>query len=352
MYKLCILTLLISFSFANIIPLGWELVTTANGQFPPLDSLRPVVYNGRTYSFGGFTENQDPSIPNVWSNAVYVFNGFHWTLQPTTGTPPTARGYDVVFVRQGGLYVVFGGSYDSSYGDVVQTNEMTRLDLSTFVWSPVTYNNAAPGGCFAPSGWYEPSKDSLYIFGGIDLNYYAPRNTTYKFNFTSGLWTTLTFATYPSARYDPSLSYLLGIATIYGGETVTKSFSFVIPLDIQWNFNVWTETWTQIFPTASPTPPRNNGNGMAYDILGQLVLYGGDIGGGSFCPNWFLQNSVNETWLFTPVLNTWTKAATSAAPPPLKRAGTFFLNGVNYLYGGFWFTGCTVNRNQNTYFFI
>jgi len=335
---------------------SWQPVTSANGQFPPLDSLRPVNYNGKIYSFGGFTENQDPSLANVWSNDVYVFDGSHWTLQATTGTKPTARGYEVAFVRQGGLYIVFGGSYDSSFGNVVQTNEMSRLDLTTFHWSSVSYSNpsAAPGGMFAPAGWYEPTKDALYIFGGINFKFFAVSSATYKFNFATNTWSTISSTANPSGRYDVSLNYaaFFGIATIYGGETLTPSFSFVIPSDVQWSFNVWTEQWTQTFPAASPTPARNNGNGAAFDIFGQTVMYGGDIGGGPSCPFWFAQNSVQETWVFSPLFNTWNLVPMTANPPPLKRAGTFFLNGLTYIYGGFYFTGCTLNRNQNTYVLI
>jgi len=349
MYKLaCIFLSFVALAFSA--SYSWNLVTSANGQFPPYDSLRPVVYNGKAYSFGGFTENQDPTLANVWSNDVWTFDGSHWTILPTTGAKPTPRGYEVAFIRGSALYIVFGGSYDSSFGSVVQTTEMSKLDLTSFTWSLVTYENAAPGGFFAPAGWYDQTRDSLYIFGGINFLTGAISSTTYRFDFSSGLWHTLS-ATGPSGRYDVSLTYALGFATIYGGETLSATYQYVIPTDVQWIFDDWSETWTQINAASPPNPPRNNGNGMAFDWELQMVMYGGDIGGGIKCPNWFYQNSVQETWLYNPLAFSWTKATTTSSPPPLKRAGTFILNGVTYLYGGFYFTGCTVNRNQNTYFF-
>jgi len=351
MYKIaCIFLSIVAFAFASY---SWQQLNSANGQFPPLDSLRPVNYGNKVYSFGGFTENQDPSLLNVWSNDVYVFDGATWSLLHTTGAKPTPRGYDVVFVRGSSLYVVFGGSYNTSFGNIVQTNEMSSLDLNTNVWTTVTYNNAAPGGMFAPAGWYEPLKDTLYIFGGINLKFYSVQSTTYKFSFQTGLWTTLTVTNGPSGRYDAALTYVLGVATIYGGETIQfPQFNFVIPTDIQWYFSVWTETWIQATATAYPNPPRNNGNGISFDLAANLVLYGGDIGGGNSCPFWFKQNSVQETWLFNPFTNSWSKAVSTSNPPPLKRGATFFLNGLTYLYGGFYFTECTLNRNQNTYYLI
>jgi len=332
---------------------GWLQVPTANGQFPPYDSLRPVVYGNKVYSFGGFTENQNASIPNVWSNDVWVFDGFTWSILPTTGTRPSARGYEVTFIRGHSLYVVFGGSYTSAFGSIVQTNEMTALDLTTNVWSAVTYANTAPSGLFAPAGWYVDYKDALYIFGGINFLAFSAKQATYRFDFATSLWNTLSFTgAIPTARYDVSMSYFFGKAYIYAGETLqftATGVNFIIPADVQWTFDTYHETWTQEHPAVTPTPARNNGNGMSVDVLGGLVMYGGDIGGGPICPAWFQQNSVQETWVYYPLLSNWAQMSTSNLPPPLKRAGTVTLGLAVYLFGGFYFTGCTVNRNQNTY---
>jgi len=357
MYQLiCIIFLLL----ANVANAGVGWVDIVAGQFPPIDSLHPIVWRNKVYSFGGFTENQDPAYPNVWTNAVWVFDGFSWKELITTGTPPTPRGYEVTFLRGNSLYVVLGGSYNSSFGNIVQTNEMHALDLTTNIWSLVSYSGSnAPGGLFGAAGFYDQTSDSLYISGGINFIYFAVKADTWVFQFSTSTWTKLTLSTAPSGRYDTSYAYNTRTRKfyVYAGETVVFTQygpSFVIPTDIFWVFDVASQTWTELFPSACPTP-RNNGNGMVYipGILnsGYLLIYGGDIGGGPTCPFWYLQNSQTDTWVYDISANKWTQLPFTSTPPALKRAGTVLYGIDVFIFGGFYFVpnNCNVFRNQDTW---
>jgi len=361
MYQQLLCIVLLLASAANSWSVGWVDETLVAGQFPPIDSLHPIVWRNKVYSFGGFTENQDPSLPNVWTNNVYVFDGFSWTTLTTSGTPPTARGYEVTFLRGNSLYVVFGGSYNSSFGNIVQTTEMHALDLTTNTWSLVTYSGSTvPGGLFGPAGFYDSVSDSLFIFGGINFVFFAVKADTWQFQFSSNTWTKLSLATNPSGRYDTGYAFNPKTRKfyVYGGETVVFTQfgpSFVIPADVFWVFDVASQTWTQLSPSNCPQP-RNNGNGMVYipGILtsGYLLMYGGDIGGGPSCPFWFLQNVVQQTWVYDISANAWTELPFTSNPPALKRAGTVLFGFDVFIYGGFYFkpNDCNVYRNQDTWF--
>ncbi len=90
---------------------------------------------------------------------------------------------------------------------------------------------------------------------------------------------------------------------VFGGYTTGAGFK-----NDTWEYNPATSTWTEI--TTTSAPEEGSSYGMAYDSSrGKVVLYGGqDIS----------QESLNETWEYSPAARTWTKISTSTNPPRLN----------------------------------
>ena len=104
--------------------------------------------------------------PAKEATTIRIFNPTNeeWTLQPTTGTPPTGLGYGGCASIGNDLYC-FGGSNGSSH-----FNDLHKLNLETFQWSEVHPRNDLTNwpmpkmGC----GFVAIDERTLCCFGGFN----------------------------------------------------------------------------------------------------------------------------------------------------------------------------------------
>lgn len=128
---------------------------------PPMERVgHSAVYDSkrdRMLVFGGNDET------DVWS--LPFAGGEGWTLLRCAGTPPAGRLwhgaiYDPVRDRM----IVFGGD---AHG--VLRNDLWALDLTgTPSWSALTPSGPAPTPVASPSAVYDPIRDRMVVFGGLD----------------------------------------------------------------------------------------------------------------------------------------------------------------------------------------
>lgn len=144
----------------------WSEVTTVGA--PIGRNAHSSIYDplrDRMLALGGITVNGD--VNEVWSLS---FSGVpEWTQIATTGDgPPPLRQSTAVYDPVRDRMVVFGGL------DVVGNqgfNQVWALDLTSdpAVWSQVTVDGTPPSGRWGASSVYLPDLDALLVFGGVDF---------------------------------------------------------------------------------------------------------------------------------------------------------------------------------------
>jgi N-acetylneuraminic acid mutarotase len=281
----------------------------------------------------------------VFFNEVHRFNtnSRRWSLVTAQPDPqdgfPAPRAFSIAG-RVGNEFIVgFGITYTADFSSIVAYNDLWGFNTNTNRWRMIRPNNDPNG----PAPRAETSavvyQGKLYLFGGSTAQFVS-KSDTWVYNFATNTWTQLNLAVKPSARYGA----LFAVDTdndrmvIYGGERTVFTqtgvdFVFAGP-DTQWAFDFHSLTWTQITPLYS-IPNRNNGNGAVW-FDDKLLAFGGDIGGGTPCPNAiFEQNNVNETWVYNSETNVWVQLCPEDAPPNLKRATSILVDNTVYMFGGF-----------------
>ena len=118
----------------------------------------------------------------------------------------------------------------------------------------------------------------------------------------TGSWTNVS-PTYTPAPYGvPSMAYVPAIhgSILFGGSLQSNE---------TWRYRSDEMNWSQLYPQSSPPPMM--GASMAYDSgVGKAVLFGGIWvrSDHSVCAG-------NDTWLYDPLLNTWTNVSPPGSPP-------------------------------------
>jgi len=332
-------------------PGSWFKVAVKSGPTPlPRDAIAAQAFDDGIYTFGGFKENLDPTNPieNVFYNDVWRFNtnSNKWSQRtalpdPTTGTFPAPRAYSIAG-RYGDEFIVgFGITYRADFTGAKAYNDLWGFNTATNTWRQIRAdgNTGGPGARAETNAVVHNGK--IYLFGGA-TQFFSTKGDTWVYDFATNAWTLLTLSPAPSPRYGATTALDTDNERmiIYGGErsVFTASgadFIFSGP-DTQWAFDFNTLTWSRITPLSN-IPDRNNGNGGVY-VNNKFFLFGGDIGGGSACPNaFFIQNNVDETWVWDANINVWTQLCTQVTPPNLKRGVSVAVDNAVYLFGGFAF---------------
>lgn len=171
-------------------------------------------YNNCTYIFGGYSNY-------AYQNSVWEFDHDKrkWTKVITTGNerPPERISHTSV-IYEGKMYI-FGG-----YSDTLICNEVFQLDLKTKEWKKVSTEH--PFGnddiYYHNSALY---LDSMIVFGGIHSN--QPTNNLYSFNFKNLKWIKLPNKSnfiIPNPRFKHQIFIFKDNLYIIGGQNFTQIF--------------------------------------------------------------------------------------------------------------------------------
>lgn len=221
-------------------------------------------------------------------------------VEPTLSSAPSARvGASMAYDTATHSTVLFGGSSafvpGPTYGDTwIWRNGWTQL-------SPAASPSARTGAGMA----YDPTTSSVVLFGGGDANGVVFGDT---WTWDGVTWTQQFPPVSPPARspnqamvYDPATETVV----LFGGYGNANDDYGAPVFGDTWEWDGRTKTWTQTFPSSSPSP---RGTQLAYDAITKtIVLFGGDNGGGDCCRIYY-----NDTWTWDGV--TWTQQSPSVSP--------------------------------------
>ncbi|MGA1872394.1 MAG: Kelch repeat-containing protein, partial [Thermoplasmatota archaeon] len=136
------------------------------------------------------------------------------------------------------------------------------------------------------------------VFGGWDRSYNY-LNDTWLFNISTNTWEMVNSINSPSNRSEHNMAYIDGTdkVVLFGGQFKESSS---IQFDDTWIFDLSERSWTEIFPTQSPT--ANFAHAMA-TIIGtdRVLMYGGFFNG-------------YDTWIFDLSASSWMKRTPSSKP--------------------------------------
>jgi len=304
-----IVALMAPFSFAQ-----WS----AHGPGPRF--LHTAVFDPATDQmivFGG-TDLGTINYNDLWVNVNVMASScnptcdMNWTFDTPSGTPPAARsGHSAVYDSTNSRMIVFGGATGFPTPCV---NDVWVLQNANGVAGNPTWVQLNPGGTPPPAraghaASYDPTKNTMTIFGGTDCNgnYLGDAWAISNANGTGGTpkWKQLTPSggppsgrAYVSAAFNGSANTL----TIYGGtNNPGNSFLSDVWLLSGANGTARTSSWTQLSPLGTP-PPARYGAATVYDSThNRMTINSGNTPQGLLGDTWVLENADNQggtpTWL-------------------------------------------------------
>jgi len=200
---------------------------------------------------------------------LYDLNMDNWT-QLLPGDHPSAHLYQTMEYIGADHVLLFGGfAFD---------DETWVYDLSESTWTqrlPINHPPARERHAMAFLG-----SDQVLLFGGwgyVDGKGYQAYDDTWVYDFNWNIWTEMSPATRPSARYYHAMASIGGDRVLlFGGSSGAGE---------TWMYDLSENTWTQLSPATHPS--GRHLHGMASLGGNQVLLFGGRD-----------ENADGETWLF------------------------------------------------------
>jgi hypothetical protein len=232
--------------------------------------------------------------PGTVFGDTWTRTGSTWTQQHPAVAPSARTGAAMVYDPASRQLLLFGGGATTGTG----------FSNETWTWNGTAWTllhpSTSPPAREDNSLVYDAATKTVLMFAGWHGAYW---DDTWSWNGTT--WTQLSPATSPSGRdsyavvYDPATKQVILFGGFRGGGYT--------PGDT-WSWDG--TTWTQLSPATSPGVDVFAWQ-AAYDAAShQVLLFGGDEGGGTFG---------NATWTWTGT--NWSKLS-PAASPPVRAFGT------------------------------
>ena len=283
-------------------------------QEPPPNAryLHTVVYDpvrDRMVVFGGYTKVRD-LVNEVW--VLSLSGSPPWTQLAPAGTPPSGRNlhtaiYDPVRDR----LVIFGGLERT---DVGYLNDVWVLSLGPSpMWTRLTPAGSPPSTRAYHSAIYDPLRDRMIVFGGYHSGYRGagagPLNDVWALSLSEApAWTQLLpTGTPPSARYGHSAIY----DPTHDRMMVFAGYSGGMLNDL-WSLSLTGgPSWKTLTHAGTPPDPREE-HSATYDPVGErMVIFGGTNGTTTIGDAWSLALTRDHRW----------SRLTPAGSPPSNRSG-------------------------------
>jgi hypothetical protein len=191
-----------------------------------------------------------------------------WTLLTPLGTPPNGRrGHSAIYDPVRDRMLVFGGVDASGY-----YNDVWALSLAgTPTWARLAPTGAPPSQRYSQSAIHDPLRDRMVIFGGDPIN-----NDTWALSLGTSppKWVQLLPANPPVVRYghtaiyDPARDRMV----IFGGKGPGVDYRNDV-----WALPLASATaWTDLAPTGTALPVGRLLGGAIYDAWrDRMVVFGG-----------------------------------------------------------------------------
>ncbi len=234
--------------------------------------------------FGGTQNITSNALNDVWVGSSDT-RSLVFSALPVTGTLPAARyGHGATYDQASNRMTIFGGAAGSPatcMSDVWVLSDANGASGQP-QWSATAIQGGSPGPRHYHVAGYDPTSNTLIVFGGSDCNG----------GFLNDVW----------------------VLSAANGNGVS--------------------TWTQLNPTGTLPPGRENATAIYDTTNNVLTVYGGDgAGGGSLGDVWTLSGANGMSG--TPA---WTQLSPGGTAPSARTGHSAVYDAVNnrmIIYGGF-----------------
>ncbi|MFW9908675.1 MAG: Kelch repeat-containing protein [Candidatus Thorarchaeota archaeon] len=286
--------------------------TTVKPEARGAHSMAFDPYNNVAIIFGGFSLTGGwRSLSDTWT---YSYSENSWTELVLTPSPSARSNHAMVYCSETNEVILYGGQ------GAANPTDTWSFACDTQTWSQVA-TSVNPGVHHSLALAYDPQENAVILFGGFGDDG-LERDDTWKFDCDTREWSELSPAEVPLARYGHVMVYDDSINKIVmtSGNTASQGHQ-----DDTWIFDTSTSNWTQLTPTGNPDHLK--WPSMTYDSTNKkCILFGGQIG----------DNSVDRTWIYDGLQNTWQRRYPSESPEDRINTGLAFdsTNNVTILFGG------------------
>lgn len=268
----------------------------------PNEAFQSAVYDaaGNTlYIFGGTSSGTKLSASS-YLFALSGANGLSSSPAWSLSGPAARYSQSAFFDLATNTFSVFGGLHAQTnviFGDFWRQTGL--VGTTSLNWTRMTFTRGAPAARFGHTGLLDAGSNSLMMFGGA-LGFPAPCSNDYwilkNANGAGGSpqWTaTTTAGTSPAARYrhtsayDPTSNTLI----LFGGSDCQNGYFNEVWVLSNANSVSGTPTWTKLQPTGNAPSARQTSTAVYDPASNVMVVFGGDAGGAPFGDLWFLSNA-------------------------------------------------------------
>ncbi|MGA2742360.1 MAG: kelch repeat-containing protein [Bryobacteraceae bacterium] len=266
-----------------------------------------MAYDGATHSTVLFGGGNGTGTPYLTYGDTWIWRDGLWSQSFPATSPSPRQGPGMAYDAATGTVVLFGG---------VDTSGTNLND--TWTWDGVTWTQqfpaiSPPGRQFDTQGMtYDAATQTVIFFGGLESNDDV-LGDTWTWDGPAKTWTQQFPTSSPSSRRT-TIAYdaVNKTVVLFGGDIRNGDNGLGIYLNDTWTWDG--VDWTQQFPVASPSA-RGTAS-MTYDAsLRQVLLFGGSA-------LYATEQGLNDTWTWDG--NNWTERNPVARPPARWAAGMDF----------------------------
>jgi len=257
---------------------------------PPFRCGHAVTYdeaNNGILMYGGWAGTNGAAPEEYNDTWVYDPRDNKWTEMNPAVNPGRRRNFGMVYDEKRENHLLFGGIY---YIPHSENESVWSYNISANNWTGIESDHNPGARMGSPMG-YDPQNDRVVLFGGQDVDNDFAYGDTWIYDIANNTWTNVTPAYGPSSRVFSGFAYYppAGSFRLFGGA---ESMYYSGLLDDLWEYNLTTNTWTNITLAAGPSPRA--GMAMVYDPLrDEIVLAGGAIG----TDDPYYGSNPSETWV-------------------------------------------------------
>jgi hypothetical protein len=259
----------------------WEFDgTTWVPRFPsqsPSPRRRPAIaydpVRHVTVLFGGSNVGD-----SVFFNDTWEYDGKNWVLRTVINPPSPRNGSTMVYDRQRGKMVLFGGYKYSTTGYIFYDETWEYDGMRWVKLSPLNHPSARETAGMV----YDLVDKKTILFGGGRDAGTIVYGDTWEWDGVN--WVRLTTTGSPSARWLFAITYdqFRNRIVLFGGLGANLYY-----LSDTWEFDSSINAWTQAVLTTKPS--ARTGHGMGYDLIkNRAILFGG-----------YFYGYLNDTWEYT-----------------------------------------------------
>lgn len=262
---------------------AWTDLTPSAGSAPAARRTPGSGYDASTHRMVTWSGQA----PGVFFNDAWSFdlNSNTWTLLTPSGGPPNIRyGVAAAWDPSAAELVTFAG-----FTNMGRFDDTWRLDPALQTWTDVSPVTSPLERCLH-AACYDATGGRMIMYGGQNA---GALDDIWAFDFATNTWADLTPATRPPGRWFAAVvcDDANRRVTVFGGSTLAGLTGEV------WVFDLWTEAWTQLFPSGT-SPSQREGAAAVYDAAAdRMVFFGGNDG-----------TSLNEVWAIENLSQTATSA--------------------------------------------